>query len=434
MSNDGRPETTGRFVAVLRDSAVAQPPAARAKINNLTGLRHVASSKDFGAGVTEVASLAGADVLHFESLGIMILDSAEAAGVLAETSADVDSPILTIEPEYIARPSEVRPRELFGYLRGYRDASEHIYAEFSNGMTAVVEEEVSRVLQDTAQFTWGLQAIGAHTSSLAGQGVKLAILDTGLDLAHPDFIGRPIVTQTFTGVPVQDVHGHGTHCAGTACGPRTPASGVRRYGVAPGAHLHVGKVFNNAPRPQAPTGAVVAGIDWAMTMGCRVVSLSLGIAIDQKLQQYEVPVRRALDAGTLVVAAAGNNARRNANIFGFVEPPANADAAMAVAAVDGQLQIARFSARSSQQTGVGGIVNIAAPGVAVFSSVPGGLGGYDVFDGTSMATPHVAGVVALLAGATGDTGQKLWNRLLQTARPMKLLSVDVGAGMVQAPQ
>jgi subtilisin family serine protease len=434
MSNGSRPETTGRFVVVLRDSAVAHAPAARARINDLAGLRNVASSKDFTAGVTDAASLAGADALHFESLGIMILDSAEAADVLAETSADVDSPILTIEPEYIAHPTEVRPRELFGYLRGYRDAAEHIYSEFSNGMTAVLEEEISQVLQDTTQFTWGLQAIGAHTSSLAGQGVKLAILDTGLDLAHPDFIGRQIETETFAGVPVQDVHGHGTHCAGTACGARSPASGVRRYGVAHGAHLHVGKVFNNAPRPQAPTGAVVAGIDWAMRKGCRVASLSLGIQIDQALQQYEAPIRRALDAGTLVVAAAGNNARRDTNDFGFVEPPANADAAMAVAAVDGRIQIANFSARSSQQTGVGGIVNIAAPGVAVFSSVPAALGGHDVFNGTSMATPHVAGVAALLAGATGDTGQKLWNRLLQTARPLKLLSVDVGAGLVQAPQ
>jgi subtilisin family serine protease len=82
-------------------------------------------------------------------------------------------------------------------------------------------------------------------------------------------------------------------------------------------------------------------------------------------------------------------------------------------------------------TGVGGIVNIAGPGVAVFSSVPGG---HRFFNGTSMATPHVAGIAALLAQATGESGVALWNRLIQTARPLSLPSTDVGTGLVQAPQ
>ena len=141
-------------------------------------------------------------------------------------------------------------------------------------------------------------------------------------------------------------------------------------------------------------------------------------------------MRRALNAGTLVVAAAGNNANRPSNV-GFVEPPANADAAMAVAAVDSNLRIAQFSARSSTVTGVGGSVNIAAPGVSVFSSVPGG---HSFFNGTSMATPHVAGLAALVSQATGDVGPALWSRLLQTARPLGLPSADVGAGLAQAPQ
>jgi subtilisin family serine protease len=261
----------------------------------------------------------------------------------------------------------------------------------------------------------------------------VAVLDTGIDLQHPDFVGRAIVSETFSGFPVQDIHGHGTHCVGTACGPQRPASGVRRYGIVFGAQIFVGKVFNNNARPQAATGDVIAGIEWAATNGCRVASLSLGVPINQKIEQYEQPIRRARDAGTLVICAAGNNASRPANP-GFVEPPANADAAMSIASVDSQLQIATSSGRSSQFTGVGGKVNIAGPGVAVFSSVPVARGGHAFFNGTSMATPHVAGIAALWAEVTGESGVALWNRLEQSALPLNIGSVDVGVGLVQAPQ
>lgn len=178
---------------------------------------------------------------------------------------------------------------------------------------------------------------------------------------------------------------------------------------------------------------MIAAVEWAIVSGCRVISLSLGIPINQKVLQYETPVRRALNAGTLVVAAAGNNAERPASA-GFVEPPANADAALAVGAIDRHLRIARFSARSSQVVGAGGVVNLAAPGVAVFSALPVGAGRHGLLDGTSMATPHVAGIAALWCESTGETGQALWNRLVQSARPLSLSSADVGSGLAQAPQ
>jgi subtilisin len=107
---------------------------------------------------------------------------------------------------------------------------------------------------------------------------------------------------------------------------------------------------------------------------------------------------------------------------------------MAVAAIDRQMRIARFSGRSSQLTGTGGLVNVAGPGVAVFSSVPVARGSHDFFNGTSMATPHVAGIAALWSEVTGLTGAALWNRLVQSVRPLSLPSVDVGTGLAQAPQ
>jgi subtilisin family serine protease len=161
--------------------------------------------------------------------------------------------------------------------------------------------------------------------------------------------------------------------------------------------------------------------------------MSLGANVNQKIQQYEVPIRRALGAGTLVVAAAGNNAHRSIGNFGFVGPPANADAAMAVAALDSRLRIADFSARSSTVTGDGGKVNIAGPGVNVYSSWPMATR-YNTISGTSMATPHVAGIAALWAQATGAVGATLWAKLTQNALALGAPSVDVGDGLVQAPQ
>ena len=426
-------ETTGRFIVVFKEGAT-DTKKMKSTLSEVAGLREITVSSDYKDGAVAADDLAESNVVQFDKLGVVVVSGDQDIQALAAAASDADSPILAIEPEYVAHPTqELVPIE---YLRGYRDAVNQLYGEFSrSGATTEEEAEIAATLRDTSQFTWGLQATRVNTSQLSGQGIKVAVLDTGLDLQHPDYQGRAIVSESFvSGVTVQDIHGHGTHCVGTACGPQRPATGVRRYGVAFGAQIFVGKVFNNKqPRPGASTASVIAGIEWAVTNGCRVASLSLGVAINQKIMQYEVPIRRALEAGTLVVAAAGNNAERPLNA-GFVEPPANADAAMAVAAIDKRFRIAPFSARSSQQTGVGGLVNIAAPGVEVFSSLPVARGRHGRLDGTSMATPHVAGIAALWAQVTGEGGIALWNRLLQNVRPLSLPSADVGAGLVQAPQ
>lgn len=429
----GGGETTGRFIIVFKEGTTTDKATIKSTLNQVAGLRHITASSDYEGGAIEATDLAGSEVVQFENLGMVLVSDEESVQALAASAADADSPILTIEPEYVAYPSNPLPGEL-EYLRGYKDAVNQLYDHLSSRTEAGEDAEISATIQDTAQFTWGLQATRVSTSQRNGQGIKVAVLDTGMDFQHPDFRGRAIVSKTFSGFPVQDIHGHGTHCVGTACGPQRPASGVRRYGVAFASQIFVGKVFNHAqPRPQAPTGNVLAGIEWAIENRCQVVSLSIELLLNQPVAQYEGAVRRALNAGTLVVAAAGNNAHRPSN-FGFVTPPANAEAAMAVAALDNQLQIARFSARSSQLTGVGGSVNIAGPGVAVFSSVPVAQGLHALFDGTSMATPHVAGIAALWAQVTGESGVALWSRLVQSARPLNLPSVDVGSGLVQAPQ
>jgi subtilisin len=426
-------QTTGRYIVIFKKDT-ADAKSVKNTLNKTAGLRNLVSSSDFKESGIPSENLELSDGVHFENLGIALV-SEEPMQSLAASISDADSPILAIEPEYIAYLSEPTSQVLpLEYLRGYRDAVNQLYDQLAgHSATENLQGQIAQVFEDTAQFTWGLQATKVTTSRFTGKGIKVAILDTGFDLQHPDFKGRPIISETFSGFPVQDVNGHGTHCVGTACGPLRPATGVRRYGVAPNAQIFVGKVFNNDPRPSAPTGNVLAGIEWALSNGCAIASLSLGVPINQKAEQYEVTIARALNAGLLVVAAAGNNASRPQNP-GFVEPPANADAALAIAALDNTLNIASFSARSSQVTGVGGSVNIAGPGVNVFSSVPVDNGRHDFFNGTSMATPHIAGIAALIAEATGASGQALWNKLVQTALPLNLPSMDVGSGLAQAPQ
>jgi subtilisin family serine protease len=313
------------------------------------------------------------------------------------------------------------------YVRGYRDGVTDLAGRLAGADAGAAPPPA---FQDTAAATWGVQAVQATTSPFTGRGVRVAVLDTGLDLAHPDFAGRTVTAESFVeGVTsAQDGHGHGTHCAGTACGPRVPPAGPR-YGVAPEAELYVGKVLSD--EGSGDDGGILAGIDWAVANGCAVVSMSLGADVTEAHPPYSAAGRRALEQGSLVIAAAGNNADRRAGEFGFVGAPANSVEIVAVGALDASLVTAWFSARSLPAPG--GEVDVAGPGVDVLSTWPMPTR-YETISGTSMATPHVAGLAALWAEATGRRGQELWATLTQAARRLTEPSVDVGSGLVLAPQ
>jgi subtilisin len=286
--------------------------------------------------------------------------------------------------------------------------------------------------QDSATATWGLQAVGADRSVFTGKGVKLCVLDTGIDLTHPDFQGRQIVTRSF--VPnegVEDGNSHGTHCAGTAAGGRS-ARGTPRYGVAPDADLMVGKVLGNNGAGRERD--ILTAILWAIEQGAAVISMSLGRAVqlgEGPSADYERVGSLALSRGSLIVAAAGNESARAGGRIAPVGAPANSPSIMAVAALDPNLGIADFS--SGGVNPEGGQVDIAAPGVGILSSVPGPER-YKALRGTSMACPHVAGLAALWAESdAGLRGRALWNRLSADARDVSLPARDAGAGLAQAP-
>lgn len=393
------PQTTGRSVVVFGDDVRGDRDAISATLRSLPGVTTVIRTGDYRAGALDPDQAAAAEAIAYDALGVAVVAVEPGALRTSVASAQApDGPIVAVEPERV--------------MRAIYDEAPATTARFA----------------DDEAFTWGLRATGVDASGATASGIRVAVLDTGLDLEHPDFAGRSISSQSFvTGSSAQDVQGHGTHCMGTACGSAAPAQG-RRYGIASQAEIFAGKVLDDSGA--GTDASILAGIEWAITNDCRVISMSLGADSPVVSTAYETVGRRALAAGALIVAAAGNNASRSNGFLGFVGVPANSPSIMAVAAVDADLLVADFSAAANPVEG--GQIDIAGPGVAVYSSWPMPRRN-NTISGTSMATPHVAGIAALWSQTTGATAQALWDALVEAVQRLDLPASDAGAGLVQAP-
>ena len=421
-------ETTGKYVVVFAD--VDTDPAPM--LESVLGASSVANSRDFK---DQQADATQAPATVFSELGVAVVAADRDQLSALQTSPDAQGAIVSISPERVYHPLQ----QPAGYLEGYRDAvadlSGRLGAGLNGSSAATIGGQVGIAqFRDTATSTWGLQATRVISSPQSGKGVKVAVLDTGFETAHPDFVGRNITSASFIpGETPKDGHGHGTHVTGTACGPRNP-SGSRRYGIAYESEIFIGKVLSDSG--SGSDTSVLGGMNWAIARGCHVVSMSLGADVQQPHPPYTEVGRRALEKGTLIVAAAGNNARRHERNFGFVGAPANSPYIMAIAALEEDLSVAYFSARSSTSgTGGqrGGQIDNAGPGWQVYSSwiLPQK---YHTISGTSMATPHASGIAALWAQKTGLRGAALWSVMAQESDRLYEPAVDVGAGLVLAPQ
>jgi subtilisin family serine protease len=250
-----------------------------------------------------------------------------------------------------------------------------------------------------------------------GQGVDVAVLDTGIDAAHPDFGGRIEATASF--VPGQDVtdrHGHGTHVASTIAGTGAASDGKEK-GVAPGADLHIGKVLDDDGSGQ--DSWILAGMEWAARdQHAKVISMSLGSGPTDGTDPMSRAVNElSAETGALFVIAAGNSGPAPYS----VDAPGAADAALTVGAVDGSDRLASFSSRGPRAGDSGLKPDLTAPGVDVLAArsqySPEGEGSYLTMSGTSMATPHVAGAAALLAKTHPDwSGTQLKDALVSTTK------------------
>jgi subtilisin family serine protease len=270
------------------------------------------------------------------------------------------------------------------------------------------------------ELPWGVSRVRAPAAwdYTDGKGVRVAVIDTGIDLSHPDLVGKvdggySAIAKTENPGDYNDDQGHGTHVAATIAGKRDDKGVV---GVAPGARLYAVKVLD--ADGSGNLSDVIDGMVWAANNDMQVANMSLGAPIDSPAMQRAA--RYARGKGVVVVAAAGNSG-------GSVGFPGAYEDVIAVAASDFSDKVAGFSSRGPE-------VDFIAPGVDVVSAKMGG--GFVSYSGTSMAAPHVAGMAAL-AVAQGWTGlggpDGVFAQLKKASKPLPELDKELqGFGMIDA--
>ncbi|MEW1545279.1 S8 family peptidase [Streptomyces tsukubensis] len=421
---EGREKTTfrtrtfdGRTFVIPRD---AEPLIAAGKVDrtlfDLTELTRPEARKAYGKSARALVAYEGRQA------------AAAKAGVRAADRAAVQRALPAVNAEAVSTDPE-RGSALWDALTGRTGQ-----AKGAAKGTAAVAPGVEKIWLDAIvtpsldRSTAQIGAPAAWARSYDGTGVKIAVLDTGMDDTHPDLAGKIAAARNFTGSPdTRDLWGHGTHVASTAAGTGAASNGKYK-GVAPGATLLNGKVLGDDG--YGTTSGIVAGIDWAVAQGADIVNMSLGAYNAIGIDPVEELVNRySAEKGVLFAVATGNWGPDPKS----VNSPASAEAALAIGAVDHDDTLADFSSRGPEQWE--GLLkpDVTAPGVNVTAAVPtvNGQAGYGANSGTSMAAPHAAGAAALLKQKNPTWGgQALKGALMGSAKPGPYTADEQGAGRI----
>ncbi|WP_345580309.1 S8 family peptidase [Streptomyces prasinosporus] len=303
----------------------------------------------------------------------------------------------------------------------------------TSGVARVWLDGVRKASLDTSVGQIGTPK--AWEAGYDGKGVKIAVLDTGVDATHPDLKGQVTASKNFTSAPTTgDVVGHGTHVASIAAGTGAQSKGAFK-GVAPGAKILNGKVLDDAGF--GDDSGILAGMEWAAAQGADIVNMSLGGMDTPETDPLEAAVDKlSAEKGILFAIAAGNEGPQS------IGSPGSADSALTVGAVDDKDKLADFSS-TGPRLGDGAVKpDLTAPGVDITAASAKGNdiakevgekpAGYMTISGTSMATPHVAGAAALLKQQHPEWKYaELKGALTASTKDGKYTPFEQGSGRVQ---